>query len=338
MKRSILFLLTIGLFLQIIYAIPPQLYVDLGDFSVFSGEKIQDCRIGYRTIGTPNADSSNVILYPTWFGGTSEHIWRLINIHNFLDSTRYYIIVADALGNGVSTSPSNSIAQPGQVFPEIRIIDMARSAHALLEHLNIDHLHAIVGGSMGSMQGFEFIAEYPDMVNKAILYVSSPRESAYDLLKRQADLEIIALGRKYGIPEAEYMKPIRISQAVNGKTPSYFALEMSHTDVPEYLESFNSYTPGIFPADNYFCHSQAIHYHDISWRDKNDLDKTAERITADVFIIINKQDHMVSPHPALEFAKKIHAKILVLNNNRGHLGISYEIDKVRKAMARFLKN
>lgn len=334
MKR---FLLLTILFLHCLFAGGEQQFADIGDLRLFNGEVLEDCRIGYRMIGQVNADSSNILLYPSWFGGSSGHILNLIRTHAFLDTGRFCIIAVDAPGNGISSSPSNSTDQSGESFPEVRINDMVRAEYKLLEYLKIRELYAVVGGSMGSMQGFEFITAYPDMAAKAVLYVCTPRESAYDLLRCDAEQQIIELGRKYDIPEAEYMKAVRISQALNGKTPDFYAREIPPEALPEYLAGFEDYAPGIFPADNYYCQSRAISLHDISWRDGGDLDKTAKRIKSEMLIIVNRQDHLVHPLPALEFARKTGAKTLVLDNDRGHLGITYEIDKVRNTIRRFLR-
>ena len=321
-----------------LFATKPDLqFVELGDMPLFSGETLRDCRMGYRIIGEPNQDASNYVLYPTWHGGTSEHIFGLIDKYNFIDTTSFCIILIDALGNGVSTSPSNSLYQAGAEFPEIRVIDMARAMKGVLDYLEITHIHAIVGGSMGSMQGFEFIVEYPDFADKAVLYVSSPRNSAYDIIRREATLSIIDMARKYHIPQEEYMKSIRLVQDVNAKSPEYYSLEMQHTEAQNHIKKFATYTPGIYPADNFYAQTKALYYHDISWRDDFIIEKTAKRIKTDVFIIVNKQDHTVSPWEALKFAKMIKAKTLVLDNNRGHLGISYEIQRVQKAINRFLQ-
>lgn len=311
--------------------------VDIGDLHLQSGEKLSECKIGYRIYGDINADSSNIIMYPSWFGGTSEHIGALIRIHHFIDTSRFAVLALDALGNGVSSSPSNHPLQSGTAFPEIRISDMVKAEYKLLRSLHIRKLYALVGGSMGAMQGFEFLAAYPEMAQKAVLYVGTPRESAYDILRWAAGQQIIELGRKYQIPESEYMLPLRIYQTLNGKSPAFFACEMEPNESRELLESLNDYQPGKFPADNFYCQAQAIFHHDISHRDNGDLDMTAQRISTKVLIIVNRQDHLVAPWPALHFADKIKAKTLVLNNNRGLLGISYEIDKVRRKIRRFLK-
>jgi len=335
MKRNVLILVLV--LVSVCFAIPAQKFAELGDVELFNGETLEDCRMGYRILGNVNEDASNYVLYPTWHAGTSEHIFGLIHKYNFVDTSSYCIILVDALGNGVSSSPSNSNTQAGEDFPEIRVIDMARCIKGVLDDLKIDHIHGIVGGSMGSMQGFELICEYPELADKAILYVSSPRNSAYDIIRRQASLEIVEMGRKYDIPQEEYMKSVRLTQSMNGKSPEYYSREMSHMEAGDHIARFDNYSPGIYPADNFYCQTQALSTHDISWRDGYDMEKTAKRIKTDVFIIVNKQDHTVSPWEALDFAKTIKAKTLVLNNNRGHLGISYEIERVRKAMDRFLK-
>lgn len=319
-----------------LHATPPLNFAELGDVMLFSGETLTDCYMGYRILGKANEERSNYILYPTWHGGTSEHIADLITKYDFIDTSAYCIIMVDALANGVSTSPSNSETQSGELFPEIRVIDMARCQKAVLDYLDIKHLYAIVGGSMGSMQGFELIVEYPELANKAILYVCSPRNSAYDKIRHEISLDIIDMGRKYNIPPQEYMRSITLIQNINGKSPEYFSIEMSHNQAKEHIAKFNTYQPGFFTQDNLYCQTKALYYHDISWRDGYDMKKTAERIKTDLFIIVNKQDHTVSPWEALEFAEMTHAKTLVLDNNRGHLGITYEILTVRNAMVKFL--
>jgi homoserine O-acetyltransferase len=276
-------------------------------------------------------------MYPSWFGGTSEHIWKLIDTHAFLDSGKYCIIAVDAPGNGISTSPSNSKTQSGFDFPEIRIADMARAERALLRRLDIRELHAVVGGSMGSMQGFAFISAYPEMAEKAVLYVCSPRESAYDLLRSAAVRDIIETGEQYGVPPGEYMKAVNILQTLHGRTPDHYAHNVTPEEVPGLLEKFDRYRPGIFPPENFYCQSRAISTHDISRRDGGDMEKTASRIKTELFLIVNRRDHLVHPLPAMEFAKMQGSRILVLDNEHGHLGITPEIKRVRRAIRRFMR-
>src|SRR3954453_5381929 len=98
-----------------------QQFASLGDFKLGSGEVIRDCRIGYRTFGTLNADKSNVVLFTTWAGGTTEQLKSNIGPGRVVDSTKFFVVAVDALGNGVSSSPSNSKLQPRMSFPKFTL-------------------------------------------------------------------------------------------------------------------------------------------------------------------------------------------------------------------------
>jgi homoserine O-acetyltransferase len=322
-----------------VYGKTKQKYVTLVDFKLDNSAVISECKIGYRTFGKINSKRDNIILFPTWFGGTSKHLDNLVNGKNFLDSSKYYIIAVDALGNGISYSPSNADKNVAGKYFNITITDMVNSQYLLLkEKLNIDHIKAIVGGSMGSMQAFQWIVSYPDFANKTVTYVCTPRISSYDLLIDKAEIGIIEMGEKYNIPEVEYMKSIRMLQTAEAFTPSYRVSETSYEEFPEFINKYEKYSPKNFPAENYKCQMNAIIGHNIFREYENSQEKTAEVIKADILIIVNKQDHLVNPQPAIEFAPFIDAELLVLDNNRGHLGITYELEKVVTTISHFLEN
>src|SRR4029079_12871383 len=69
-----------------------QKFAELGELQLVSGEVIRDCRIGYRTFGKLNADKSNVIVFPTWAGGTTEQLHSSIGPKKLVDSTAYFVI------------------------------------------------------------------------------------------------------------------------------------------------------------------------------------------------------------------------------------------------------
>src|SRR5689334_151966 len=94
-------------------ALPPQQFAELGTCRLESGAVIEDCRIGYRTIGTLDAKRSNVVVFPTWHIGKSDEALAFLKPDGMLDPTGWYVIVIDSLGNGVSSSPSNSRTQHG---------------------------------------------------------------------------------------------------------------------------------------------------------------------------------------------------------------------------------
>ncbi|KAH9530430.1 hypothetical protein CY35_20G000500 [Sphagnum magellanicum] len=80
---------------------------DLGDFVLRKGATLRGAKVAYKVWGTLNEERSNAILYPSWFSGRHwENDW-LIGPGMGLDPCKYFIIVPNMLGNGLSTSPSN---------------------------------------------------------------------------------------------------------------------------------------------------------------------------------------------------------------------------------------
>src|SRR5580765_6505131 len=132
---------------------PPHQQYRIGDLTMESGEVIKDFAISYVTHGTLNAKKSNAILMVTAISGNHHRLDFLIGPGRALDTDKYFIICTDAIGNGLTTSPSNSTMQPRMKFPKFLIRDMVASQHRLVtEHLGIGHVVAVIGPSMGGMQ------------------------------------------------------------------------------------------------------------------------------------------------------------------------------------------
>ena len=121
--------------------------VDLEECALENGQVIEACRLTFRTYGRLARDLSNIVLMPTWLNGNAEDlaIYNYLGPDGIVDTDDYFVIAVNALGNGVSSSPSNSAQSP---FPAFTIRDQVSLQHQLLtEHLEIEHLHAVVGAS-----------------------------------------------------------------------------------------------------------------------------------------------------------------------------------------------
>src|SRR5881296_4568276 len=188
---------------------PPHQLYRIGDFKLESGEVIKDFAISYVTHGTLNARKSNAVLMVTATSGNHHRIDFLIGPGKALDTTKYFVIATDAIGNGLTTSPSNSKAQPRMQFPKFGMRDMVESQRRLLkDKLGIDHVVAVIGPSMGGMQALQWGVSYPDFMDSLVALVPLARTPAWSVLLVEATRKAIMLdpawkGGEYTAPPAE---------------------------------------------------------------------------------------------------------------------------------------
>ncbi|GKS13425.1 homoserine O-acetyltransferase [Paenibacillus chitinolyticus] len=140
----------------------------LGDVELQSGRTLPQAFLAYKTYGTLNAAKSNAIIYPTWFAGLHNDNEWLIGPGKALDPDKYFIIVPNMLGNGLSSSPSNTPAPFDKAnFPLVTIYDNVRLQHRLVtEKFGITKLALVVGWSLGALQTFQWGTSYPEMVER----------------------------------------------------------------------------------------------------------------------------------------------------------------------------
>ncbi len=125
---------------------------DLGNLILASGETLRGASLAYRTCGVLNAEKSNAILVTTWFSGTGKVMQDVyVGPNHALDPQRYFIVIVDQLGSGVSSSPQNTPAPQAMAkFPKLTTADDVLAQHRLLTDLfGIEKLALVVGGSMG---------------------------------------------------------------------------------------------------------------------------------------------------------------------------------------------
>jgi homoserine O-acetyltransferase/O-succinyltransferase len=316
-----------------------QQFASLGDFKLESGEVIRDCRLGYRTFGRLDAGKSNAILFPTWFTGVSGQLVGLIGPANVVDSSSHYVILVDALGNGVSTSPSNSQLQPHMKFPQFGIRDMVNSEHQLLTRvLHVDHLKAVMGISMGGMQTFQWMVSYPDFMDKAIPIVGSPRLAPFDLMLWQAENDAIMGDPAWKNGDYREQPALTLLAAFHGlaiETPDKFNQDTTREKLPEWIAETRKQIAE-FDANNHIRQAQAMMGHDVFATTGGSMDRAAAAVKAKVLVVASTTDHMVTPGPALEFAKLLHAEVLELSGNCGHRAPGCETEKVGATIAAFL--
>jgi homoserine O-acetyltransferase/O-succinyltransferase len=157
---------------------------DLGNVSLQRGATIRDCKLAYKTFGQLNAAKNNVIIYPTWYSCQHYDNEWLVGPGMALDPAKYLIIIPNMLGNGLSSSPSNT-PEPynGPRFPHVTAYDNVRAQHRLMtERFDIKHIRLVVGWSMGALQTFHWGALYPDMMDLLAPFCGSAKCSRHNFV------------------------------------------------------------------------------------------------------------------------------------------------------------
>jgi homoserine O-acetyltransferase len=139
------------------------------DFHFRSGERLQDLRLHYTTLGQPVRDArghvTNAVLILHGTGGDGHQLLRpqfadvLFAPGGLLDASKYFIILPDGIGHGKSSKPSDGLRAK---FPHYDYDDMVAAQYALVKDgLHVDHLRLIMGTSMGCMHAFVWGETYP---------------------------------------------------------------------------------------------------------------------------------------------------------------------------------
>jgi homoserine O-acetyltransferase/O-succinyltransferase len=316
-----------------------QKFADIGDFKLVSGETLRNARIGYRTFGKMNADRSNIVVFPTWAGGTTEELKDNVGAGKLINDADYYVILIDALANGVSSSPSNSTVQPHMKFPGITVRDMVNTEHELLtKKLDINHVKAVMGISMGGMQIFQWMVSYPGFMDKAIPIVGSPHVAPYDVVMWR--LNIDALKDSAGWNHGDYTEnPAKLVHFEIGElmlqTPTEYNRTHTREQVLKALKK--SETDKAEDANNTIRQSEAMLALDVADVYDGSMQKAAAAVKAKVLVVVSKQDHTVTPQPARNFAELLHAPLLELESDCGHLAPGCEGTKLAAAISDFLR-
>lgn len=267
-----------------------------------SGRSLGPVTLAYETYGKLDGDRGNAILIAHalsadshaagYHEGESDPGWweSMIGPGKAFDTDKYFIICSNVLGGCKgSTGPSSANPETGRPyaldFPVITISDMVSAQKHLIDHLGIDRLLSVAGGSMGGMQVLQWVASFPEKVRSAIPIATalkhSPQQIAFDEVVRQS---IMAdpdwRGGNYyehGQPErglavsrmighitfmSEHSMEEKFSRKLrNGKYSYDFAADF---EVENYLRYRGDNFVKRFDANSYLYITKAMDYFDLS--------------------------------------------------------------------------
>ncbi|QHI98951.1 alpha/beta fold hydrolase [Xylophilus rhododendri] len=148
-----------------------------GNVVLQSGRTFRNMALAYKTFGTLNAEKSNVIVYPTSYAAQHYDTQFMVREGGALDPSKYFIVICNLFGNGLSSSPSNTPwPDVGTRYPDVSYFDAVQVQKRMLSELwGIERVALVYGWSMGGMQAYHWGAMYPDAVERIAVVCGSAR-------------------------------------------------------------------------------------------------------------------------------------------------------------------
>ncbi|MGN7861241.1 alpha/beta fold hydrolase [Microbacterium sp. 22303] len=318
----------------------------LGRFELEEGAVIPDLQLAVATRGVLNDDKSNAILIPTWFSGTHQ-AWDSLYIGpgRALDPEKYFIIIVNQIGNGLSTSPhtstDDSIAM--SKFPQVRISDDVRAQEQLLREVyGIEQLALVVGGSMGAQQTWEWAVRFPEKVLRAAPIAGTAQNTAHDHLFTNTLMD--AITSDPGFNGGEYETHLDVASglarhadiwAVMGLSPEFWNTEFWREDGPMSegeppFVSFDDFQARFVRPLFQMMDPNALLTMGWKWQRGDvargtggDLGSALARITAKTFVMpIDHDMFFLVTDCAKEQALIANSELRVLHSVAGHFGLN----------------
>ena len=309
---------------------------DIGNLDLEEGGTLRACQLAVATFGTLNAARDNAILVPTWYSGTSKIMEQVyIGQGRALDPDKYFIIVANQIGSGLSTSPHNTLF-PGGVahFPKVRIGDDVRAQHKLVtEKYGIEQLALVVGGSMGAQQTYEWAVRYPDMVRRAAPIAGTAKNTSHDFLFTETLAEAITsdpgwAGGWYGSAADVRAGLLRHAKlwAVMGWSTEFYqqgrVAALGFSSMDDFIINFMNGYFGPMDPNNLLCMAWKWQRGDVSRLTGGDLKAALGRIKATTFVMPISHDMFFPPSDCEREQKLIPgSELRVLQSIDGHLAL-----------------
>lgn len=348
-----------------------------GEMPLDSGEKLGPVTVAYETYGTLNNSGSNAILVTHALSGDAHAAgyhegektpgwWNdMIGPGKGLDTDKYFVICSNVIGGCKgSTGPSSINPKSGKpyalTFPSISIRDMVEAQRKLIDHLGIENLLSVVGGSMGGMQVLQWMVSYPDRVRSAVPIATTlkhaPQQIAFDEVGRQAIMADVNWrdGDYYGqapparglavarmVGHITYMSDTSMAQKFGRQQKSNDQKSRFGADfeVEGYLRYRGDNFVKRFDANSYLYITKAMDRFDLPGSKK--LSEVFRGVKAKVLVIAFKSDWLYPTYQSQEILKAckmngLNATFCEVNSTYGHDAFLLEVDEETHLLTHFL--
>lgn len=348
-----------------------------GPFETESGRLIESPVTAYESWGTMAPDGSNAVLLTTGLSPTAhaarhdpddEPGWweEMMGPGKPLDTNRWFVVCANVLGGcHGSTGPASTDPATGQPyaldFPVVTLRDMMQLQQALLDHLGVRRLHAVVGSSMGGMLALEYAALFPGQVDRLIAISASGMTHPFAIALRRVQRRAVMLdpawrgGRYYrhappvaGLSLAREIGTITYRSDLEWtrrfgrgwQDGELFSFD-GRFEVESYLQHQGEKYPRNYDANSYLYLSRAMDLHDLG-RDRGGMDGVVAEITARTLLIGVTSDVLIPPFEIEELAAAFSAsgraaKFMLLDLDTGHDSFLLHPDVFGPPMREFLE-
>lgn len=325
----------------------PHLRHELGDFQLESGAILRNAFISYVIHGDVSKLRKGAILVTTAIGSTHHRLDFMIGNGKPLDTSRWCIIAVDALGNGLSSSPSNSMRQPNEAFPRFTIRDMVQSQRQLLDHLGVEELVAVVGASLGGMQAVQWAVSHPHHMRSLVAMVPMARTTRWSKLVNEMSRRALFADPacRQPRPRDEAMRLwMPLTQAVMPRSPAAIEND-SDTGLHEWLAQREHTLAEFGPNAFDWCYQTwAYDEHDVGTTPgfEGNTMLALKQIRAATLVVAPGLDLYNPPFAAKEMANAIpKARFVELSGDEGHAcaagGPSQATNELRDAVGDFLR-
>jgi homoserine O-acetyltransferase/O-succinyltransferase len=305
-----------------------------GRMKLESGEAIEDFELSYATHGKLSEAGDNAVLIAASLAGNHHRLDFLIGEGKALDPQRYFIVCPDPIGNGLSSSPSNSEKQPGMRFPRFSIRDMVQSQYRLLtEELGVKNLLAVVGASMGGMQALQWGVSHPDFMRAIAAMTPMARTSPWAVAVVETGRRALLAdpawdGERFvDYPERGWAAWSGVMSVLAGRTPRALAEMIERPlDTLEWMDKVTADNRANgFDATDWLYQSWAYQAHDVGTTGdfNGDLNAALQSIKARVLVLAPPLDLFNPIQSAQELADEIPGAVMVeIPSTQGHQAAS----------------